>query len=380
MKFLHTADLHIGKSIYEFNLIEDQKHILKEILDIARKEQVDGIILAGDIYDRSVPSTEAVQVLEGFLLSALEIAPVFMIAGNHDGAERLGFGASLFEKSGLYIAGGAKTGEIILTKDGHRAALHLLPFVKPAVVGASDSSEAVARQLEHFKADWDKADSHILVSHFFVCAGEKEPELSDSESPGYVGGLEQVDVSLFAAYDYVALGHIHKPQSMKRGQTYYAGSPLCYSFSECKATDHQATKGVFLVEIGKDKEPEIIGKPLHPLHNMRAVRGSLAELLRLGRDNPEMQEDYIQAVLTDKEELIDPIGSLRSVFPNTMQIVLEKRLQEGGTPVLKGAGCKEKSMAELFGSFYEALTGEPMEKERARVVREIAEEIEGKSL
>ena len=216
MKFLHTADLHIGKSIYEFNMLEDQKYILQEILRIAREEQVDAILLAGDIYDRSVPSTEAVQVLEWFLLEALEVAPVLMIAGNHDSAERLSFGSSLLEKSGLFIAGGKEVKEVLLEDAYGKVAFHLLPFVKPAVVGASDSEEAVEKQLEKFQENWSAADRHVLLTHFFVCAGGKEPELSDSEVHSFVGGLDQVDVSLFAPYDYVALGHIHKPQSMKR--------------------------------------------------------------------------------------------------------------------------------------------------------------------
>lgn len=380
MKFLHTADLHIGKSIYEFNMLEDQKYILQEILRIAREEQVDAILLAGDIYDRSVPSTEAVQVLEWFLLEALEVAPVLMIAGNHDSAERLSFGSSLLEKSGLFIAGGKEVKEVLLEDAYGKVAFHLLPFVKPAVVGASDSEEAVEKQLEKFQENWSAADRHVLLTHFFVCAGGKEPELSDSEVHSFVGGLDQVDVSLFAPYDYVALGHIHKPQSMKRRQTYYAGSPLCYSFSECSREGMMSSKGVVIVELGEGGEMGIARKPLRPMRNMRIIKGSLTELMRQGNETEQGREDYIQAILTDKEELIDPIGSLRSVYPNTMQIVLEKRLAEGATPLFHGAESKSKSMEELFGSFYETLAGEPMDEERAKVVREIALEVEGSGL
>ena len=371
MKLLHTADLHIGKSIYEFNMLEDQKHILQEILQIAREEQVDAFLLAGDIYDRSVPSTEAVQLLEWFLLEALAIAPVFMIAGNHDSAERLSFGASLLEKSRLYIAGGREVKEIILEDSFGKVAFHLLPFVKPAVVEAGSSEEAVAKQLEQLKGGWERADRHVLLTHFFVCAQGKEPELSDSEVHSFVGGLEQVDVSLFAGYDYVALGHIHKPQCMKRGQTYYAGSPLCYSFSEAGTG-----KGVNIIELQEHGEVGVCRKVLHPLRQMRTVKGSLAELISQGNALEEEREDYIQAILTDREELIDPIGSLRSVYPNTMQIVLEKRLAEAGTLLFHGAESKKKTMEELFGSFYESLAGEPLDAERLAVVREVAGEVE----
>ena len=371
MKFLHTADLHIGKSIYEFNMLEDQKYILKEILQIAKEEQVDAILLAGDIYDRSVPNTEAVKLLEWFLMEALSAAKVFMIAGNHDSAERLGFGASLFEKSGLYIAGGKDVRELILEDAYGKVAVHLLPFVKPAVMETANSQEAVAKQLENFRANWENADRHVLMTHFFVCAGGKEPELSESEQHSFVGGLEQVDASLFGGYDYVALGHIHKPQCMKRGQIYYAGSPLSYSFSECTVSEAFSSKGVYIVELQESGAMSISRKPLHPLHNMRIIKGSLRELMEQGPG-----EDYIQAILTDKDELIDPIGSLRSVYPNIMQIVLEKRLKEGNTPLMRGAESKQKTMVELFGSFYEALAGEPMDEERADVVREIVAEVE----
>lgn len=375
MKFLHTADLHIGKSIYEFNMLEEQRYILQEILQIASDEKVDAILLAGDIYDRSVPSTEAVQLLEWFFMEALKHAPVFVISGNHDSAERLSFGADLFEKNGLYIAGGKDVKEVILQDKYGKIAVHMLPFVKPAVVDTATCEDAVAKQLELLKEEWHMADRHVLMTHFFVCAGGKEPELSDSEVRGFVGGLEQVDVNLLKDYDYVALGHIHKPQAMKRGQAYYAGSPLCYSFSECGTN-----KCVIIVDIKADGKTEICQKVLHPRRKMRVLKGSLAELVNQGNEEKLGREDYIQAVLTDKEELIDPIGTLRSVYPNTMQIVLEKRLAEGNMPLFHGTDSKSKTMIELFSDFYENLAGEPMDQERTNIVSEIAEEIEERSL
>ena len=239
----------------------------------------------------------------------------------------------------------------------------------------------MAKQLEQWKENWNAEDRHVLMTHFFVCAGGKEPELSDSEVHGFVGGLEQVDVDLFRAYDYVALGHIHKPQAMKVGQTYYAGSPLCYSFSECNSQGTvRRGKGVFLIEVKERGGAAIWRRPLKPLRQMRILRGSLAELVKQGNEEEKGREDYIQAILTDKDELIDPIGTLRSVYPNTMQIVLEKRLAEGSTPLFHGAESKAKTMVELFSDFYENLAGEPMDAERIEIVREVAEEIEGKSL
>lgn len=380
MKFLHTADLHIGKSIYECSMLEDQRHIMQEILQIAKEEEIDGMLLAGDIYDRSVPATEAVELLEWFLLEALKIAPVFMISGNHDSAKRLSFGASLFEKNGLYIAGGTETKTVVLKgKDSETIGIHMLPFVKPAVVEAANAQEAVQKQLEKLKENRTEGKRNILMTHFFVCAGKKEPELSDSEEKTYVGGLEQVDVSLFADYDYVALGHIHKPQAMKKGQTYYAGSPLCYSFSEAVSSE-ETGKGVYILEVPKQGEVKISRRVLHPLHRMRIIKGSLAELLKQGSEEKEASQDYIQAILTDKEELIDPIGTLRSVYPNTMQIVLEKRLAEGKMPLFQGAERKAKTIPELFMDFYETLAGEPMDEAREAVVKAIAGEIEDRDI
>ncbi len=380
MKFLHTADLHIGKSIYEFSMLEDQKYILQEILQIAEDEKVDAFLLAGDIYDRSVPSTEAVELLEWFLLEALKLAPVCMISGNHDSAERLSFGASLLEKSGLYIAGGSETKEVkFWDKDG-MVAVHLLPFVKPAVIEAAHSEEAVKKQLGLWKENWKQEERHVLMTHFFVCAEGREPELSDSEVKGYAGGLDQVDVSLFEDYDYVALGHIHKPQCMKRGQTYYAGSPLKYSFSECSLSGAFSNKGVNILDLHSDGRKEIYCKLLHPRREMRIIEGELDELIKQGMAEERGREDYIQAVLTNKDELVDPMGSLRSVYPNTMQIVLKKRLTEGAMPLFRGPESRSKSIAELFESFYESLAGEAMDEERMKVVKEIAAEIEGKSL
>lgn len=375
MKFLHTADLHIGKNIYEFSMLADQKYILREILQIAKDEQVDGILLAGDIYDRSVPSTEAVEVLEWFLLEALRIAPVFMISGNHDSAERLSFGAELFERAGLHIAGGTEAKQVVLQKGNEKAAIHMMPFIKPAVLGAPDTETAVKQQLEGLKHGWEEAERHILLTHFFVCAQGKEPELSDSETKSYVGGLEQVDVSLFADYDYVAMGHIHKPQAMKKGQAYYAGSPLCYSFSEAET----GGKGVNIVIFDADGGISVCRKLLHPLHPMRVMKGSLAELLLRGSEDCA-REDYIQAILTDREELLDPVGSLRSVYPNTMQLVLEKRLTEGSEPLLHGTERRAKKIPDLFSDFYEALAGERMDETRMEVIREIAQEVEESSL
>lgn len=390
MKFLHTADLHIGKSIYEFHMLEDQQYVLQEILQIAKTEKVDAILLAGDIYDRSVPSTEAVQLLEWFFMEALKLAPVFVISGNHDSAERLSFGANLFAKNGLYIAGGKNVKEVILQDELGKVAVHMLPFVKPAVIGTASCEEAVAKQLEVLKENWNAADRHVLMTHFFVCAGGKEPDLSDSEVRGFVGGLEQVDVNLFEAYDYVALGHIHKPQAMKRGQTYYAGSPLCYSFSECvtastageegESTASFINKGINIVDLKAEGKVEIYRKVLHPMRQMRIIKGSLAELVNQGNETKQGREDYIQAILTDKEELIDPIGTLRSVYPNTMQIVLEKRLAEGSMPMLHGAESKSKTIAELFMDFYESLSGEEIDEDRMDIVREITKEMEGQNL
>lgn len=375
MKFLHTADLHIGKKIYEQSLLEDQAYILDKIYETAVAEGVDAVVIAGDIYDRAIPSAEAVALLDDFLTRLIEKGiPVIAVSGNHDSAERVSFAGRILEKQGLYIAGG--TGETLKTvtlEDSYGTVSFVcMPFVRPAVVGASTSAQAVEELLGRQPMALAMHQRNVLVTHFFV-VGEKgeEPEQSESESDVQAGGLDGVPASLFQCFDYVALGHIHKPQHMGKGQVYYAGSPLKYSFSEARWD-----KSVNIVELAEPGNITVRKVPLTPLRDMRIIRGKLQELMEPDRAASEGEgaKDYFQVILTDTEELIDPMGTLRSVYPNVLYIQMEKNMDnepEGYTSRLTG---RRKSTAQLFGEFYEMLKGEPMDEKRKAIVEETAKE------
>lgn len=374
MKFLHTGDLHIGKVLHEMSLLEDQKYILKEIVTIAEEEKVDAVIIAGDVYDRSIPAVEAVSLLDEFLteLAEKEIM-VLAISGNHDSGERLSFMSIVLEKQNIFISGNSvdRLQRIEWERNGEQVTFVLFPFVKPAEAGAKSSDEAVRLILEReglCGENKEKNHKYVLVTHFFVTDAGRIPELSDSESPVHVGGIDNVEANAFSFFDYVALGHIHKPQKIGEREVYYAGTPLKYSFSEVLQE-----KSVVITEIGKE-EIKVKCVPLKPLRDMRKIRGSMEELMK-----PEIvaladANDYIQAVLTDKEELIDPIGTLRSVYPNIMQIVLEKNELKSNASGQRAIQISQKTTLELFEEFFELLRGEKMDELRREEVRKALEE------
>ena len=276
MRLLHCSDLHLGKRVHECSMTEEQRHILKQIASIAVAQQVDGIIIAGDLYDKLVPSIEAVGLLDEFLTSLWEQhLPVYLISGNHDSQERLSFGTQLLEQNDVYLAG-VFTGKAqhLSLQDAYGALeLYLLPFIKPAVVRSFYPEEsietyedAVRVALSH--SDIDPQKRNVLVAHQFVTNNGREPERSDSETLS-VGALDQVDVSLFDGFDYVALGHIHGPQKIGRETVRYCGSPLKYSFSEWR---HK--KSVTIVEL-KEKGIVLLEQiPLQPIHDLREIRGT----------------------------------------------------------------------------------------------------------
>ena len=377
MKFLHTADLHIGKRIFELSLIEDQKYILEQIADIAVKEAVDAVLIAGDVYDRAVPSTEAVSLLDCFLTGLQEKGiPVIMISGNHDSPERVSFADAILEKQGLYIAGNYQEPLKTVVLEDEFGPVHFvcMPFVKPAVTGGSNSAEAVEHMLSALPMTLSMKQRYVLLTHYFVTGEHGEtPELSDSETDVNVGGLDSVPSSFFNHFCYVALGHIHKPQHIGEGHVYYSGSPLKYSFSEARGE-----KSVNLVELNETGVENVTKMSLKPLREMRCLKGKLEELMRpeIVAENADCREDYIQVTLTDEEELIDPIGTLRSVYPNVLQLLLEKRMLREEKEYESSISCERKSTAELFGEFYEMLKGEPLDERRLAVVEETAKEAE----
>lgn len=372
MKFLHTSDLHIGKKLFELSMMEEQKHALDQIRAIAVEEAVDAVVIAGDIYDRAVPSAEAVSLLDEFLTTLLQARiPVIMISGNHDCGERVAFADRILEKQGLYIAGtyeGALK-EVALSDEWGTVHFICMPFVKPALVGAQTSAEAVEKMLAGTPMLYADNHRYVLVSHYFVTGDQGEaPQLSDSESMVSVGGLDNVPVSMFQTFSYVALGHIHKPQRMGSGNVYYCGTPVKYSFSEALQE-----KGVNIVELGGQNQVTVKRRLLSPIHDMRCIRGTLTELLQIGENAPDA-EDYLQVTLTDTEELIDPMGTLRSVYPNVLQIIPAKNEAVIDREYVSRLSGERKSIEALFADFYELVKGEPMDEVRRYYVEEAAKE------
>lgn len=325
MRLLHLADLHIGKRVHEFSMLEDQRYILKQILEIMEREQADGVLIAGDLYDKTVPSAEAVQLLDDFLTKIAERKiPVFLISGNHDSAERISFGAKLFAKSGVYFASCYQgQTEFVTLQDAYgELDIYLLPFIRPVHVRQAfpeqadkivSYQDALQTVLAHINLNRERRN--VLVAHQFVTGAER-CESEDIQ----VGGLDNVDASLFDDFDYVALGHIHGPQWILRETVRYAGTPLKYSFSE---TRHQ--KAVTIIELRGKGETKIRTIPLEPLRDMRKIRGTYEELTRRSVYENTNLEDFVQITLTDETDIFDAVGKLRVIYPNLMKLEYDNR-------------------------------------------------------
>lgn len=377
MKFIHTGDLHIGKTVNDFCLLEDQKSALQQILHIAKEESADAIVLAGDIYDRSIPGAEAVVILDEFLWETQKAdISVFMISGNHDSPERVSFGSNILKKQGIYIAGMYSEVEekkmMKITCEDAYGSIHfyLMPFSKPSPMGCKTSHELVETLIQTAQSSFEPKDRNVLVTHFFVTDNGKEPQMADSESTIHVGGLDNVEASLFEAFDYVALGHIHRSQQIGERPIYYAGAPVKYSFSEANQE-----KSVFVVEIQEKGNLKVEKRVLTPLHEMRKIKGTMEALTQKEVLDSADRFDYIQATITNEEELIDPIGTLRSVYPNVMQLLLSKNDLDDRTCESKNSS-DTKSPLELFQDFFELVRGQAMDESRKDKATEAWKEAE----
>lgn len=377
MKILHLADLHLGKRVNEMSMIEDQKYILDQIITLIKEESVGIVLLCGDIYDKSIPTIEAIHLLDEFLdqLSKMAIK-VLMISGNHDSIDRLSFGKSLFTRSNLYIASQFENEieKITVKENGITVNFYMLPFVKSAYIShifqlQTDSYEECFRYLiEHTKID--EEETNILLSHQFVTANKKNPELSDSETSS-LGGIDNIDFHIFDPFDYVALGHIHKPQAMGREMVRYAGSILKYSFSEIHM-DKKAT----ILTIDAKKEISLSFHPLKPLRNMREIECSLEELLKKQCEIGN-QEDYMHVILTDEEQILDAIGKVRTIYPNVMQISFKNRrhMKQLESAQIKEDQISDQSPVELFEQFYKMQNHIDLDEKRLQLVLSVFEEV-----
>lgn len=379
MKLLHLADLHIGKRVNEFSMLEDQSAILKQIITIAKDEKPDAVLIAGDVYDKTIPPGEAVSVLDDFLtgLAFLNL-PVYMICGNHDSAERLSFGSRILCKQGITISAAydGKLEPFLLEDTYGTVELYLLPFIKPALVTSFfpeeellNTEDAVRKVLESITPDMDCR--RVLVAHQFITNRGELPQQSDSET-AYVGGSDAVDAGVFHAFDYVALGHLHGPQKMMRDTIRYAGSPLKYSFSECRQK-----KSVTIVELLEKGNTQIRQIPLVPLRDMREIRGPIEQLTDPQVVASANAEDYIHATLTNTEELMDPIGKLRRFYPNIMRLEFENRSsnERGQKNAASGEDLSKKTTFELFEDFFQIQNQKEMTQEQAELIRSLFQSI-----
>ncbi|MDL2253883.1 exonuclease SbcCD subunit D [Ruminococcaceae bacterium OttesenSCG-928-I18] len=375
MRFFHLADLHIGKNVAGFSLLEDQRHILHQVAALVKEYTPKAVVLAGDIYDRTSPPAEAVRLYDSFLTElAGQKTAVLAIAGNHDSPERLGFAGRLLQDSQVYSYG-PFTGQaqvVTLEEDGLLVDFHLLPFLRPATVRPFFPEENVESYLDAVRLALSARPvtpgrPSVLVAHQFVTARGQTPQRSDSEVSS-VGGLDEVDAGLFDAFSYVALGHIHAPQRMGRQTVRYAGSPLKYSFSE---KNHQ--KSLCMVDVQEGKV-EITALPLTPLRDMREIGGPLDALLREEVAKEQNAEDYLRVVLTDELEAPDAMGRLRHLYPNVMEVVYEntRSRTQAGFPLLEER--RQKSAQELFEEFYLTQNGLPLDSTQQELLQGLLRE------
>ncbi|UWG95431.1 exonuclease SbcCD subunit D [Dehalobacter sp. DCM] len=381
MKLLHTADLHIGKRVNEFSMLDDQEYILLDILRIIDETKPEGILLAGDIYDKSVPPGEAVDVLDEFLTGLVERRlQVFVVSGNHDSPERLNFGSRILQKAGLHIAGtfDGKLKKITLNDAYGPVHIYLLPFIKPAQVQAYYPEESIASYTKAVQTVLDQAqidtqERNVLVCHQFITSGTEQPERSESETVA-LGGLDNVDAAVFTAFDYVALGHLHGPQRIGAETIRYSGSPLKYSFSE--ARQH---KSLTLLELHEKGTVSIEKIPLQARRDLREIKGPLAELLSIGDTESNSSEDYIRAILTDDNEIYDAIGQLRQVYPNVMRLDFEnsRNRQTADSRTAASGDITRVMPLELFKEFYAKQNNSEMTEEQQAIMNRIIEQAGG---
>lgn len=373
MKLIHLSDLHLGKRVNDFPMLEDQAYILDRVLEIAGEERPDAVLIAGDVYDKTVPSAEAVALLDGFLVKLADRSlPVLLISGNHDSPERLAFANRLMEGRGVYIAPvyHGEVSPVTLEDDRGPVDFWLLPFLKSAHIrrffpeeGVESFTDAMACAIRHMPLD--PARRNVLVTHQFVTGAARceSEELS-------VGGADNVDASVFAPFDYVALGHIHGPQNVGGERIRYCGTPLKYSFSEA---GHQ--KSVTIVELGEKGSLEVRAVPLLPQRDMVELRGSFAQV-----KSPEFygqvdRDAYVRVILTDENDIYDAMGQLRPVYPNLMALDYDNLRTRSGAVVLGEADVKRDPL-ELFADFYQQQNHQPMSEEQRRYLTELLETIQ----
>lgn len=373
MKLIHLSDLHIGKRVNGFSMIEDQIYILKQILEIIDRREPDGVLMAGDIYDKTVPSAEAVQVFDGFLSALVErMLPVFIISGNHDSAERLAFASRIMEKSGVYVSPvySGSIQPVTMTDEWGEVNIYMLPFIKPAQIRSIFSEEETGTYTEAVSAAVRAMDVHmqqrnILMTHQFVTGASR----CESEEIS-IGGSDNVDAAVFEPFDYVALGHLHGPQQAGAPHIRYCGTPLKYSFSEA---DH--TKSVTILELREKGDLTISTEPLQPLRDMQKIRGTYMEVTNRAFYEDRNREDYFHITLTDEEDIPEAVSRLRTVYPNLMKLEYDNMRTRGSKDLILTEQVRTDSPAELLADFYKRQNGGEMSRQQAEFAAKLISDI-----
>ena len=390
MKFVHLSDLHIGKRVNDFSMIEDQRYILNKIIEIIEEEKPEAVLIAGDVYDKPAPPAEAVQLFDDFIsaLADMELE-MFIISGNHDSAERLSFGSRIMDKRGIHFAGGydGKTHMFSLDDEYGKVNFYMLPFLKPVHVRAAIDrntpegeekpeirtyTDAIRYAIDEMHVD--ESERNVLICHQFVAGYEK----CESEEIS-VGGVDNVDAEVFGPFDYTAIGHLHGPQAHGPGRIRYCGSPLKYSFSEA-----DQIKSVTVVEFGAKengvcrvhiKTPELV-----PLRDMQVLKGSYYELTDKDYYKEINTDNYFRIILTDEEDIIGALAGLRAIYPNIMRLDYDNTRTRAAAFVPDAAGEAGRSPLEIFGELYEKQNGSPMDADQIEIVSGLIEDIRSEDL
>lgn len=373
MKLIHLSDLHLGKRVGEVSMLEDQAYILDRVLDIVDGAGPDALLIAGDVYDKSVPSAEAVTLFDDFLCRlARRKLPVLVISGNHDSPERLAFGSRLMEGAGVHLSpvydGNVKP--ITLTDEHGPVDFWLLPFLKPAHLRrfypeeTIDSyTDAVGAAIAHMNIDHSRRN--VLLCHQFVTGAAT----CESEEL-IVGGTDNVDAAVFDGFDYVALGHLHGPQNVGSSRIRYCGTPLKYSFSEASQY-----KSVTVAELGEKGDLTLHTVPLTPRHDMRVIQGTFAQLTAENSDAAGEREDYLHIILTDEEDVPEALGRLRLVYPNILKLSYDNTRTRTSQSVDRAQRVAQKSPLELFEELYETQNNQPMSQEQRDFAQRLIEQL-----
>ena len=372
MKLIHLSDLHLGKRVNEYSMLEDQEYILKCIVGIIDDEKPNGVIIAGDIYDKSIPSAEAVSLFDDFLFAlAKRKLDVFVISGNHDSPERIAFGSRIMDAGGIYLSPvyDGNIAPVRLEDEFGDLYVYMLPFVKPANVrrffeeeDISTYTDAIGCAIRHMNVDSEKRN--VLVTHQFVTGASR----SDSEEIS-VGGADNVDATVFDDFDYVALGHLHSPQNCSSDRIRYCGTPLKYSFSEAKDK-----KSVTVIEMSEKGNISCRLINLVPKHDLIELKGTYDELIsRSYYENTSWQEDYAHITLTDEEDIPDAIGKLRSVYHRLMKLDYDNKRTRSSVEITGASDIERKSPSELFSEFYELQNNQPMNEDQDAYMKELIE-------